>query len=92
MALRIVPRRTSRLLPSRPVRRAAALRSSFTKQTTRLRMTADGLSSGGLTAATLAFIRLFLGLVAVQTHHCGLGGDFLRRIAVEQERPPYRLS
>ncbi len=41
MALRIVPRLTSRLPPSRPVRRASALRSSLTKQTIRLRTTAE---------------------------------------------------
>ncbi len=56
MALRIVPRLTSKLLPSRPLRRAAALRSSFTKQTIRLRVTTDVVSSGGLTTAMLALI------------------------------------
>src|SRR5262249_44200537 len=61
IALRIVPRLTSRLLPSRPLRKAAALRSSFTKQTILSRVTTDGVSSGGLTIATLALIAVFLG-------------------------------
>ncbi len=56
MALRIVPRLTSRLTPSRPLRRASALRSSLTKQTVRLRRTTDGVSSGGLAIAVVVLI------------------------------------
>src|SRR5436190_19751361 len=56
MALRIVPRLIDKLLPSRPLRKAAALSSSFTKQTIRLRVARDADSSGWLTTAMLALI------------------------------------
>src|SRR5437868_5993621 len=92
MALRIVPRLIDKLLPSRPLRRAAALSSSLTKQTIRLRVATDGVSSGGLTIAMLTLIAVSPAALRPQPHQLHEPPPFHSRGPFSASRHNRRLN